>query len=653
MSAYLRGLAVLALAGMHMAGAHAVPVSDFYREAEFEAVALSPTGEYIAASVPVSDYSALTITRLSDMKITGVFRPEKDTYIDDFAWVSDKSVIFNTARKLGRLETPYAVPGMWAMDVDGGNKKNFTDRRWTISDRTRWIISDLPDDEDHVLVQYEDRVLKTTYGRQNIYTGKLTPSGQMSPAKGAGLEGSYYIADGSGDVLLFVAGRAGTDEEVYFLRQTAADPWIKIYDEGEEKEDIEFIGFSPENRLVYFSKENKAGGPDSVIAVDARTNARTAVSRDDNVNPHSYLTSPADGSVLAIRYLDGKPRFDYLQPEDPFVKDHKRMANSFPGQDVIPMGYTKKGDKAIYYVWSDRNPGDYYLFDRATGKAAYLLSDMRWIDPDAMGETRLLKFKARDGLEIEAFLTLPKGGQSGLPLVVNPHGGPFGIFDRWGFDPDVQALASRGYAVLQVNFRGSGNYGKAFEEAGYQQWGRAMQDDLTDATRWVIQQGYADPARICIYGASYGAYAALMGAAREPGLYVCAIGYVGVYDLPRLIKDDTAGAYKKYSDAWWMKKFFTKTLGTDSQNLLSPVDMTGAIKAKVLLGGGELDQTAPIKQTKLMHEALLESGNPAQMKIYYDEGHGNFLSENRLDWANRVLDFLDANIGPESGKQTR
>ena len=637
MNGCLRYLAALVFAAIYTVGVHAAPVSDFYREAEFDSVALSPTGEYIAASVPLSDRSALTVIRLSDMKTTGVFKPEKDAYIDDFVWVSDKRVIFNTAKKFGRLEMPYSVPGMWAMDFDGGNKKNFTD--------TRWIISDLPDDEDNVLVQYEDRVLRTTYGRQNIYTGKLIPSKQLSPAKGTGLEDSYYIADGSGEVLLFVAGRAGTDEEIYFLRPTEADPWVKIFDEGTEKEDIEFIGFAPENRLVYFTKENKAGGPDSVMAIDARTNARTIVSRDDNVNPYSYFTSPVDGSVLAIRYLDGKPRFDYLQPENVFSKDHKRMANSFPGQDVIPMGYTKDGNKAIYYAWSDRNPGDYYLFDRATGKAAYMLSDMRWIDPDAMGETRLLKFKARDGLEIEAFLTLPKGGQSRLPLVVNPHGGPFGIYDRWGFDPEVQALASRGYAVLQVNFRGSGNYGKAFEEAGYQQWGRAMQDDLTDATQWVIEQGFADPKRICIYGSSYGAYAALMGAAREPDLYACAIGYVGVYDLPKMIKSDTVGAGRKYSQGWWMKQFFNETLGTDPQNLVSPVDMAGAIKAKVLLAGGELDQTAPIKQTKLMQQALLESGNPSQMKIYYDEGHGNFLTENRLDWANRVLNFLDANIG--------
>lgn len=638
-------LCLAAWACLRVGTVNAATVADFYREAEFDGVALSPAGDYIAAIVPLSDRSALTIIRLSDMKTTGIFKPEKDAYIDDFLWVSDRRVIFNTAKKIGRLEAPYELPGMWAMDYDGANKKKFSDKRW--------IISDLKSDEDHVLIQYYDPVFQTTYGLKNIHDGGLKPSKQVSPAKDTEFEAVRYIADGNGNVLIFIAGREGTDEEIYFMRQTAEQSWVKVYDEGVDKEDLDFIGFAPGNRLVYFRKEEKSGGPDSVLAIDMATKERSIIARDDNVNPYSYLDSPLDGSVFGIRYLDGKPRFDYLNPDNPFAVDHKRMANSFPGQDVIPMSYTKDGDKAIYYVWSDRNPGDYYLFDRKTGKADYILSDMRWLDPEVMAETRPLKFKTADGLEIELFLTLPANAKQPMPMVINPHGGPFGLFDRWGFDPDIQVLASRGYAVLQVNFRGSGNYGKRFEEAGYKQWGRSMQDDLTAATRWAIQQGYADPERICIYGASYGAYAALMGVAREPELYACAIGYVGVYDLQKVIKDDTRGAGRKYSDGWWLKRYFGETMGTDQLNLVSPVKLAGSIKANVLLGGGELDETAPIKHSKLMHEALRKSGNSSELKIYYNEGHGNYLMENRLDWANRVLEFLDQHIGPKSGKQAQ
>src|SRR5690606_2629455 len=174
-------------------------------------------------------------------------------------------------------------------------------------------------------------------------------------------------------------------------------------------------------------------------------------------------------------------------------------------------------------------------------------------------------------------------------------GGPFGIFDRWGFDRDAQLLAASGYAVLQVNFRGSGNYGRAFKQAGGQQWGRAMQDDVTDATLWAITQGHADPERICIYGASYGAYAALMGVVREPGLYRCAIGYVGVYDLPRMVKDDLG---RSRSTATWLRDW----VGSDTAALeaVSPTTRASAIGVPVFLAAGGEDFVAPVEHTRTM-----------------------------------------------------
>jgi dipeptidyl aminopeptidase/acylaminoacyl peptidase len=235
-------------------------------------------------------------------------------------------------------------------------------------------------------------------------------------------------------------------------------------------------------------------------------------------------------------------------------------------------------------------------------------------------------------------------------VVINPHGGPFGVYDRWGFDPEVQMLASQGYAVMQVNFRGSGNYGKTFEEKGYKQFGRAMQDDLTDATRWLIERGVAPPGKICIYGASYGGYAALMGAAREPELYNCVIGNVGVYDLKKMYSYKSTGAFNKYSSAWWLKKFYLETLGSEGLEQTSPVNLASTIKAPILLGAGALDKNVPVSQTKSMGAALQKANKPVEIKIYPSEGHGNFLLENQLDWANRVLLFLDRTIGPNSPK---
>jgi dipeptidyl aminopeptidase/acylaminoacyl peptidase len=249
----------------------------------------------------------------------------------------------------------------------------------------------------------------------------------------------------------------------------------------------------------------------------------------------------------------------------------------------------------------------------------------------------------RDGLKVEAFLTLPNNSNGkNLPLIVNPHGGPFGVHDTWGFNPDVQMLANRGYAVLQVNFRGSSNYGRAFRISGFKQWGGTMQDDLTDATKWAIKSGIANPNRICIYGASYGGYAALMGVAKEPDLYRCAIGNVGVYDMKMMygrgdIQDDESG-----------ENFLRVSLGENNLDAISPTKLASRIKVPVLLTAGREDERAPPEHTEAMARALEQLGKPVEMKIYTGEGHGNYLQENKLDFANRVLNFLDKHIGPGS-----
>src|SRR5690606_34719453 len=211
----------------------------------------------------------------------------------------------------------------------------------------------------------------------------------------------------------------------------------------------------------------------------------------------------------------------------------------------------------------------------------------------------------------------------------------------WFFEEEAQMLAAAGYAVLQVNFRGSGGYGRAFREAGARQWGLAMQDDLTDATRWAIAEGIADPRRICIYGASYGAYAALMGAAREPDLYRCAAGYVGVYDLPMRARAlaGLAGSGETWSEEW---------MGTDMTVLAqnSPVNLASRIKVPVLLAAGGQDERTPPEHTRKMERALQQAGVPVEAIYYPTEGHGFFLPANRKEYYGRLLAFLESHLGP-------
>lgn len=204
---------------------------------------------------------------------------------------------------------------------------------------------------------------------------------------------------------------------------------------------------------------------------------------------------------------------------------------------------TADGREVLLYVWSGRNSGNYFVFDTSDKRAERVFSRRGWFQPAAMPGSRYVSFAARDGMRLHGYLTEPvRSAYKPRPMVLLPHGGPYGIFDEWGFDDDAQILAAAGYAVLRVHYRGSGNYGGSYMQAGVRQWGARMQDDLTDATRWAIAQGIADPSRICIYGASYGGYAALMGAAREPDLYRCAAGYVGVYDLEMVHRDASQGS---------------------------------------------------------------------------------------------------------------
>jgi dipeptidyl aminopeptidase/acylaminoacyl peptidase len=245
--------------------------------------------------------------------------------------------------------------------------------------------------------------------------------------------------------------------------------------------------------------------------------------------------------------------------------------------------------------------------------------------------------KARDGVELHGLLALPPtGAERGLPLVVIPHGGPYGVTDTASYDPETAILASAGYAVLRVNFRGSGGYGRQFEQSGWMQWGRAMQDDVTDATKWAIEQGYADKDRVCIYGWSYGGYAALMGAVREPSLYRCAVGGAGPYDLAKMYK---WGSIRR-SDLGL--DYLAKVIGKDDKVLAerSPVKQAASIKVPVFLVHGRLDGRIDVAHARRMAKALKEAGVDVEFQEYLKAGHGLNLDEDESDFYAKLLVFL-------------
>ena len=335
-----------------------------------------------------------------------------------------------------------------------------------------------------------------------------------------------------------------------------------------------------------------------------------------------------------LTYTTGRPKVDYLDPTSEWAKLHAGLMKAFPGQLVSFAGMSKDENTVLFFVYSDRHPGAYYLFDRKTNKPAMLFETMSWIDPAKMSPMAPIEFKNRGGETIHGFLTTPLGRTGPQPLVVMPHGGPFGISDSWGYDPDVQFLASLGYAVLQVNYRGSGMRGDDFQTATYRQWGTGIQDDITDGVKYVIDQKLADPAKVCIFGISFGGYSAMMNPIRNPGMYKCAIGYAGVYDLVKMAGDDDGSKQGR--------SFLARTMGRDEAELRahSPISQIDKLDVPMLLIHGKSDTTAPFSQDNAAQYALSHAGKVFESLVKPGEGHGFYKEANRAEAYSRIREFL-------------
>jgi dipeptidyl aminopeptidase/acylaminoacyl peptidase len=366
--------------------------------------------------------------------------------------------------------------------------------------------------------------------------------------------------------------------------------------------------------------------------------------RDQIADPWAIIDRLGSNEPAGAWFMGDGIRSRFFDEASPTALLYRTLEKAFPGLAVAVTSTTRDGRLALVQVWSDRNNGDFYLFDAARSRVDLLYSRREWFDPAKVPASRAIELKARDGMVLHGYLTLPMAGGKRQPMVVLPHGGPFGVFDEWAFDDDTQMLAAAGYAVLRLNYRGSGNHGRDYLEAGARQWGKAMQDDLTDATRWAIAQEIADPNRICIYGASYGGYAALMGAAREPSLYKCAVGYVGVYDLEKMHKDDAnrSRSWGNWSSEW--------VGGRGTLAEVSPVNLADRIEVPVFLAAGGEDERAPIAHTRRMEKALRQAGVPVETLYFDSEGHGFFTQAHRREYYARLLAFLSTYLGGAKAK---
>ena len=620
-------------------------IEDFIREQKFYNIKISPTGEYFAATVPFDRKTILVILRRSDTKIIAKMAiPGYRTHVADFWWVNNERVLISAAQKLGELERPRLTGELYAINVDGsrgemlvgvrmqGDGSDTHIRTKKTDDVEAYLVDDLPDDDKFAIISVSPffRDPYTKAERLNVYTGQRVPITQ------APIRNAEFVTDHHGNVRFAIGKDSDNVDRVYY-RAVDGKEWKLINDAGQSGLALIPLGFAQDDSLAYIRVEREKG-PDAIETWNPATDERKEVFRDDNTDPD--LLSVGDVPV-GVEVMDGLPRKAYFDPDAPLSKLYRKLERAFAGEHVRITSATRDGKLVLVAVDSDRSPGFYYLFDTTTNKADLLLNSADWIDSARVATMAPVEFEARDGWTIHGYLTVPNGATAkNLPLIVYVHGGPFSVYDTWGYDRDVQMLAAHGYAVLQVNFRGSGNYGHAFMHAGRRQWGGKMQDDITDATRWAIDHGIANPERICIYGASYGAYASLMGAVREPSLYRCAAGYVGVYDLPTMYTDGDiheSGSGKSYLEDWMGSK--------DEVAKVSPNRLAAQIKVPVFLAAGGEDVRAPIQHTQMMERALKEVGIPVEAYYYPTEGHGFYNIDNERDYYGKLLTFFQRNLG--------
>ncbi|WP_329749539.1 alpha/beta hydrolase family protein [Stenotrophomonas maltophilia] len=636
-----RWLAAIIMAGLWCGTAAAIDLGAYVRADKFGDVMLSPGGDYLAATVPADGFTAVIILRTDDNTPVGNLRPPLNSHVFGLHWVNNDQVMFGLAQKFGTRDAPWATGELLTLDARTGRPEllvGYRDLGLRVRPKYRTsaaaFLSDaLPGDDAHVVIAVGGSRLDA-----NGYAAQLEmASGKQRLLARAPMPGASYVVDARGDVR-FVQG-AGIDN-VHRLYHRNGGDWALVNDEKRSGRSEAALGFSADGQLAYLLSEQPSG-PDAIVSWNPATQERKVVLRDEVVDPARLIRSPGSTVPVGALFLGNTPHTRFFDESSDEARLYRSLEAAFPGRAVFITSSTRDGRRLLVETGSGSNPGEFYLYDRDRNQARFLMARSEWIDPETTASVRPVLLKARDGLELHGFLTVPHGSTGrDLPMVVVPHGGPIGIFDNGGFDHENQLLAAAGYAVLQINFRGSGNYGRAHSRAALKQWGRAMQDDVTDATRWAISEGIADARRICIYGASYGAYSAMMGAAREPGLYQCAAGYVGVYDLRLMftggdIQDRDSGM--SYLREWLGDP---ATLGA-----VSPVNLAERIRVPVFLAAGGQDKRAPIQHTERMEAALKRAGTPVESLYYKTEGHGFYTQAHRSEYYGKLLAFLSRSLG--------
>lgn len=623
------------------AQAEVLPVEYFTKQSKFSNIKLSPDGLYFAATVPKQNKTNLVVVDRKKMKPVMSFGFDEAEHIGKFYWATNTRLVYSKVYQKKDRETKTNKGELFAANVDGSehlqifglsDKKNKLRSKRGIDAIAR-VVHTLPNDAENILIKASKRGGSSTdpikIYKLNIHNKKRrliteTPLGDMK---------IVFNTDGTP---VIASGKDEQGEQIKYLYLD--ESWQKIA-KNNPLQQYSAISVNANQSKLYLKKSLIVGGTTALYEYSFASKEISLLFNDPIVDIESYIREPGTGVIIGVKTMFDGINYHYIDKEGQFSKTHQLIAQSFPGYDINITANAVEDNEAVITVKSDKNPGDYYLYNREKQSIDYLISKKPWLDESLMAERKLIQYKARDGQTIYGYLTLPKSKQP-LPLLVDVHGGPFGNKDEWFFNSDAQFFANNGYAVLQINFRGSGGYGKSYEQVAYKKRSSLIQHDIIDGTRWAQQLEFIDNNKVCIMGGSFGGYSALMAPLIEPLLYKCSISMYGPYDLPYqmthadyMTKDPVAAStLKKYGNdkAHWEKS--------------SPLNYIDQLKTPLFIVTGGRDTRVPPQNAWNLKDALDERKISYQWLYKEKEGHGFKNPKNKLELYQKSLAFINLHL---------
>lgn len=596
-----------------------IPVENFFKNPENFGWRISPDGEYISYLSPYKGHTNVYVRKIADSVAIPV-TTDSVRNIYDYQWKGNRILYL---QDIGGDENFQ----LFSVGLDGKDLKPltpFAKVRTSILNDLRYI----PGKEKEVMIQMNKRDPRffDPYSI-NIETGEMKVLFQNDK----NYDG--WFTDHTG--LIRIATKTDGVNTTFYHRATEAVPFDSLLTTT-YKDNFGIQLFTFDNKNLYVTS-NIGRDKTTILEYDlaARKEVKEIYSNPDyDVDGLSW--SPKRKVLESADFTSWKREQKFLDKEA--EAEYNKMKEKFAGYEVGLYGSNDAEDKFVVWTGNDKLAAKYYFYDKKSGETKFLSDAFPWLKEENMASVKPVEYKSRDGLTIHGYLTLPKGIEAkNLPVVINPHGGPWAR-DSWGYNGEIQFLANRGYAVLQMNFRGSTGYGKEFWLKGAKEWGKKMQDDITDGVQWLIKEGIADPKRVAIYGGSYGGYATLAGVAFSPDLYCCAVDYVGVSNM---------FTFMKTIPPYWepLKAMFYELVGDpvkDSALLaeVSPAFHADKIKAPLFIAQGANDPRVNKAESDQMVEALKKRGIEVEYMVKDDEGHGFANEKNSIDFYKAMESFF-------------